>query len=232
MKNILFLFLILSSYSAKSQLSKGSVYLGGYLSSNSNKNENSNTQPSDSQSQVNKSTSLDLSPSIGYFLKDKLAGGIQIGCGYNKNENLNNSYYSTGSGSSQSSIGKGFNVRFTPFVRQYFSLGTSVAIFVNASASIGFGQGKSTTHITTTNFDGSIVASEYESKSKNINWSAAIAPGFVFFPSKKWSVEFSFASLGYNVDKTKDSSSKSHYFGLSYGASSFGLGIAYYLRSN
>jgi len=234
MKNIFFLLFILAGYTATSQLNKGDLYLGGSLGMSSSKNNNNNTQPAPySENSSSTNNNLNLSPRIAYFLKDKLAIGVGLNSNYNKYENLYD-YYSYGVHSqSNDNQSKNFTYSFRPFIRQYFSLGSSVAIFINANAFIGLGNSKSSTHTATTDpNDGTISITDGNSKSKSTNWGAGITPGFAFFPSKKWSIEFSFASVGYNASKVKETKSKDHSFGLSYGVATFNVGVSYYLRSN
>ena len=93
------IFLSLTS-TGFSQINQGQFLVGGTISFESLKNENS-------VNGVNESSNFYVSPNMGYFIIDKLAGGLRVNfASYNsKSSNLETHLNSTS---------------FTPFFRYYF----------------------------------------------------------------------------------------------------------------
>ena len=120
MKNLLIASLFVafaSTASAQGNINKGDWMAGGNAGFNHTKEGDFKT------------TSIELSPNVGYFFMNNLAGGLRMGVGSIKEEiNSNESTMS------------GFHVG--PFVRYYFLPGTQ-KINVFADGMYGFGQSKS-----------------------------------------------------------------------------------------
>ena len=119
MKNLLIASLFVafaSNASAQGNINKGDWMAGGNAGFNHTKEGDLKT------------TSIELSPNVGYFFMNNLAGGLRMGIGSEKQEiNSNESTMS------------GFHVG--PFARYYFLPGTQ-KINVFADAMYGFGQTK------------------------------------------------------------------------------------------
>ena len=105
-----------SAASAQANISKGDWLAGGNAGF-------SHTKEGDY-----KTTDVELSPNVGYFFMNNLAGGLRAGVGSSKSE----------MGNSESTT-SGFHIG--PFVRYYFLPGTQ-KINVFADAMYGFGQTK------------------------------------------------------------------------------------------
>ena len=121
MKKLLFVTLIAAfstAASAQGNINQGNIMIGGNLGFNSSKYGNSNS----------KSSSLFVSPNVGYFFINNLAGGLRVHFSNSKEESGSFEYSETA-------------FRLTPFVRYYF-LPSSQKVNVFADAGYGFGSTK------------------------------------------------------------------------------------------
>jgi len=128
-----------------------------------------------------KTTNFSLIPSVGYFVADNLAVGINLGYSTSKTEYtiLNNTNTSKSSG-----FGVG------PFARYYkHTSNEDFAIYGQVSALFGFGKNTDT--------------NDNETKSSSMD--IALSPGLVYFFNEHWAVELGFRGIGYyKQDPDKD----------------------------
>ncbi|MFZ6010648.1 MAG: outer membrane beta-barrel protein [Bacteroidota bacterium] len=125
--------------------------------------------------------SLSLIPTLGYFVKDNLAIGLQVGYHWNGSD----------IGPSQSSRRNGLG--FGPFIRYYVPTSNSnFAVYAQFSTSINLGKQKDQ--------NGS---NSFEANYRDID--AGIAPGFVYFFNQHWAVELQLEGVSYsNNDPNTD----------------------------
>lgn len=108
MKSSIFLALVLFSYSSFAQITKNTWIVGG-SGSVFRSTEDYN---SPGFTQTSKFTSIDFSPTVGYFLINKLAGGLRLTGTYTKG---NFSYPGGGTATTEA-----YKLAAGPFVRYYF----------------------------------------------------------------------------------------------------------------
>jgi opacity protein-like surface antigen len=208
MKKVLFAamvaFLGLGS-SAYAQFQQGTIAVGGGVSiaTERSKSEWGNTTEKDDP--IN---SFSLSPGIGYFIADDVEVGLRFGLGR-----------ATQSGDDFKWAYSAFSAG--PYVRKYFSLGESVALFGEGGLSFGGGKFKQTAGNTTREFG------------KSSTFALGITPGLMFKPTDRIGIDFTAGYFGYRSHKRDvhnnwtdnvrtDTDSE---FGLSLDLSSVQLGI-------
>lgn len=166
------------SFAANAQIEKGKSFGGGSISFGTS-NNNSNAL------QVN---SLTVGPKVGYFVSDRFAVGMEFSYNLSK---LNGEFYDYFNETTQL-VERGFgfkeeNFGLTPFTRYYFTIKDNFKIF---------GQARITAEINSyKNIDesGYLYRTDYTFK----GFGASLDPGFAFFPSEKWTIEFSFPIVRY-----------------------------------
>lgn len=145
MKNTILIFtVLLAGYTASAQINKGQFLVGGNAAFSSNDNTGQKT------------SQLNLSPNVGYFFINKLAGGVKLNLGYNKSEMYG--VKNTGS-----------NYGISPFVRYYF-LPASSKVNLIAEASYGWGRSKDK-------------APDFTTKSTYNGYSFLVGPTFFITPN-------------------------------------------------
>jgi hypothetical protein len=207
MKKLAVLLFLALSFPATAQFSKGTVFLGGTLSTifqNSDNNTPVNQIPN-SQTTSN----FGISPSVGFFLSEKMAVGAALNYSAQRSDyHQANGYYSK---SSLISIGN------NPYLRLYQPITGS--IYFGLQGSVGFSRGNFKQ--TTTNG-----IAEMVTEIPSYSLTASVKPLFIFFPSPKWGIETSIGSLGYSYSRNLPDASSSTSFGMT--AGSFSFGVAYY----
>ncbi|MBB5634287.1 hypothetical protein HDE68_000172 [Pedobacter cryoconitis] len=207
MKKLLLSLIAVSAlaFTTQAQTEKGKFMLGGNVEFNSTKN---NGAPK-------ADTKFNIVPSVGYFVSDNFAIGTGIGYGFSKSHEattlLPNAALKT----------QEFVV--APFARYYKGINESFKFFGQLSVPMAFGNNKVTT-------DGD----NYTKTSKYSNVGVALSPGFAFFPSKKFGIEFSVQGISYNNNSLKDNngnkladSNKSFDIGANFFAPK--IGVQFYL---
>lgn len=188
MKSKLFIMAVLCAigFAAAAQIEKGNSFGGGSISFGTSK-ENSNSL------QVN---SLSIGPKVGYFITDRFAIGMELSYNLSK---LNGKFYDYFNETSQA-VERGFgfkeeNFGLSPFTRYYFTIKDNFKLFGQASFTAKINSYK--------NIDetGYLYRTDYTFKGIG----ASLNPGFAFFPSKKWMIEFSFPIVRYAKDWRMDS---------------------------
>lgn len=187
--------------SASAQTEKGKSFINGaigYTSDKSNQTLVSGTTITADQ----KTNSFNVMPRFGYFVANNFAVGLGIGYAQSKttytsvNVLSSTTYYGT-------QIAKQHVFTVQPFLRKYVDVADKFKFFGQLSAGIGFGNVKNNT--TYNNNSGTIITSE--DKYKLTSYNASLSPGFAFFPSKRWAIEFSFPLMSYTKTKPKDQTS-------------------------
>jgi hypothetical protein len=182
------------AFTAKAQTEKGKNLINGSVGFNTSKSENS---PSSFSATNQKSNSFTFAPSYGYFVANNLA--IGLGFGYTQNKNTANSFdVSPSNIVYYKQTAKQHIYSVSPFVRKYIDVADKFKFFGQVNGGMGFG--KVETKVEYSSASTTTVQGTYKFTSYN----AAISPGFAFFPSKKWAIEFSFPLLNYNKINPND----------------------------
>lgn len=203
MKSKLFFMAALCAigFSASAQTEKGKSFINGSIGYTSDKaSQASAGTPNVATDQ--KSKSFNIMPQFGYFVADNFA--IGLGIGYVQNKTTLNGintvssyvYYST-----QTAKQHIFSIQ--PFARKYVNVADKFKFFGQLSAGIGFGKGENNSVY----YSNPTLVATSEDSYKLTSYNASLSPGFAFFPSKKWAIEFSFPLLSYTKTKPKDQSS-------------------------
>jgi hypothetical protein len=128
-------------------------------------------------------TTLSLVPSAGYFISDNFALGTGIGYQFAK------AYTASTPNSFKT---QAFVVN--PFARYYTNITDQFKFFGQLSVPMSFGNTKASTD----NGD------NYYKTNNNNSVGVALSPGFAFFPSNKFGIEFSVNGISYNDNRLED----------------------------
>src|SRR5256885_3391424 len=172
MKKIITLSILttgLISYSTSAQIKKAEKMLGGNLGITQQKNVSGEYSSA--------STSIYLSPKLGFGLAGNWIVGFSAGFNYGKQENK-----------TSLSSDKGQSHSYQPglFVRKFHSFQNIFGIFGEAGLNYGFGK------TTTTNQASGITS---KSKSEQHDYAISIKPGVYFKPNRKIFVEATVGSI-------------------------------------
>lgn len=211
MKKLIFSVILFFAFSVSfAQLEKGTILLGGRVNISA-----SHYAPG--KYNIQNQTSYDLSPAVGYFFTDHFAGGLELNYNHEKsylnNSDTNNIIVFTDKIS-------GFGVG--PFVRYYQKLGDKVALFGHGSFTYSASYSKRLYE--------DKPSDDYSLESSGFN--AAISPGLVFFPVKKFGFQLTAGRIGYDSRKyahNGDINSKTTNFTIDLGMSSWTVGAFFYL---
>ncbi len=216
MKRIAILLLIaLGPIKAFSQISSGSLVVGGAFSLSLSKDkteEGSNTEDGPFR------TYFSLTPDVEYFLADNLSAGIGIGYALNKSKTEN---------STSEVISKNGMFTISPYLKKYFSLGDRAYFYGQALASIGFGKVTNETK-----FSSSTITTERNSSM----FSIGVVPGFRYDISDKVGLEAGIGFLGFtqDVEKSKNGNTEvrdiTNTFSFRFVPNSLSLGIRYTIK--
>jgi hypothetical protein len=117
-----------------------------------------------------------LVPSIGYFVMDRLAVGVNLGYGSTKTEQSYGSITQTTKGSS---------FAFGPFAR-YYKHTSNESFAIYGEFSMLFGSGKTTDYA--------------DNVTKNKSFDVALAPGISYFFNEHWAFELGFTGISYTKE--------------------------------
>jgi len=207
MKKLLLSLIAVSAlaFTTQAQTEKGKFMLGGNVEFNSTKENGASKSD----------TKFNIVPSVGYFISDNFAIGTGVGFGFAKNQE--------GTTALPNAATKTQEFVVAPFARYYKGINESFKFFGQLSVPMAFGNNKVTA-------DGD----NYAKVSKYNNVGVALSPGFAFFPSKKFGIEFSVQGISYNNDSVKDNngtkiggSDKSFNIGANFFAPK--IGVQFYL---
>ena len=177
MKHLLLLTVLFSiTTAAFSQINKGQWLIGGNASFSTDKDNVGISK--------DRSTTLLLSPNVGYFISDKLAVGARVNFLSDKNEVEFGSYTETSNTA----------VSLSPFVRYYFLPKTEK---MNLFADAGYSYGR--TRNTSKGIYAGMPSSSYTSKGTTHGYHISAGP--VIFLNPNTAVEL---TLSYNYQKQKD----------------------------
>jgi opacity protein-like surface antigen len=155
-----------------------------------------------------KASSFEIAPKVGYFLTENIAAGAKIG--YKSDKLDNGTDDATNSG-----LGLG------AFGRYYFTPASNFSLF----AELGFDY-TSYDNEFFINTDGSIDVPGSSFKSKEIGLGLGL--GLNYFVSNNWSIEASWAGLGYTSnDNGGDGAEKTNTFGLGADLRAISFGVNY-----
>lgn len=207
MKKLLLSLIAVSAlaFTTQAQTEKGKFMLGGNVEFNSTKENGASKSD----------TKFNIVPSVGYFISDNFAIGTGVGFGFAKTQ--------AGTAALPNAAVKTQEFVVAPFARYYKGINESFKFFGQLSVPMAFGNNKVTA-------DGD----NYTKVSKYNNVGVALSPGFAFFPSKKFGIEFSVQGISYNNDSVKDNngtkiggSDKSFNIGANFFAPK--IGVQFYL---
>lgn len=206
MKTILFILLLLITFTTKAQFEKGDKFFDGSISLSANK-------LSDPQSQfANVRRGFGIAPAIGFFLNEKVAVGGRLG--YSNSYQRNLSSWSINRWYSQSaSVGI--------FIKRYFTLSEKFLFSVQGTCEFSRARDKQS-NITETDV--------FVNKTQSYQIWAGLSPSFIFFPSSNWAFEASIGSLGNSYYRSLSTDGRGNTFVMGYGG--FSLGAVYYLRKS
>jgi len=197
----LLLFLALPLLTS-AQFSKGNVFLGGSLSVAI---LNSDVATSNSKQTMN---NFGISPTIGYFLNEKMALGAALSY-----SNSLNQFDSKVSPNTTKIETNSFGIN--PYFRLYKPLSSSIYFALQGGLSFA----RSTSTVTAG-------PPQIVTETPSYSLGANLRPIFIFFPSPKWGVEASIGSLGYNYMKYLADAGSVSSFGVN--AGTFSFGVSYY----
>ncbi len=181
---------------ANAQTEKGKRFINGSIGFTSNKNSQT-VSASPTYSTEQKTEAFNIVPRFGYFVADNWT--IGLGAGYSRSKSTANTVNSTSSAiilASQTAKQHVFSIE--PFVRKYVDVADKFKFFGELNIGVGFGKAVNRAVY------GAPINSDQEDSYKLTSYGAALAPGFAFFPSKKWAIEFSFPLANYRKTKPKD----------------------------
>ncbi|MCX2483008.1 outer membrane beta-barrel protein [Pedobacter sp. MR2016-24] len=167
------------AFTTQAQTEKGNFLIGG--------NVELNTGKTDGAAKTN--INFAVIPSVGYFFSNDFAVGTGIGYEYAKNYSSVDVAGTLVGASAQSSA---FVV--SPFLRGYKSVNDQFKFFAQLSVPMAFGNNKI----------GDAEGNNMVKTGKNNQVGVALSPGFAFFPSKKFGIEFSVNGISYNDYNAED----------------------------
>jgi hypothetical protein len=178
------------------QTAAGNKYIGGTLSFTVR--DNSATI-----------TTMDIVPSAGYFITDKLSAGARLGySGY--------SYKVDDTKDSENAFVIG------PFLRQHVGMGETFSLFIEENLEFAFGSRTDQTPLLP------------DIKYSTSDITVSVRTGMIYFPTQKIGIEFGFGMLYYQMEREKEKDSgtttvKRNNFGLNLNTNSLNFGFRYYL---
>jgi outer membrane protein W len=217
MKRIFVVLLIVAilPFKAFSQISQGSIVVGGSLGLSVEKEKtksNGNTEDGPT------SSTFKILPDVEYFISDNLSIGLGIGYSFNKStedQGLTEYTYKTGT------------FYLNPYLKKYFTLGDKAYFW--GQAQIGMGFGTRTTEAKTGNITTS-VDNDFSSLA------IGITPGFRFDVTERIGLEAGIGFIGYTGETTKSGSGNNEVkrstnkMGFEFDPSYLTFGIRYTLK--
>ena len=199
MKKILFIALLIASALPRvnAQTSQGNLFFGGAVRFDSYKDED--------DGEDDKTSSFTFAPSVGYFVIDNLAVGIDL--------NLTTSKSDDGFGGDDkiNTIGVG------PFARYYKFTSNEKFAFIGE---LGFG------------FVGTKIKPDGQDETKASGFNVHLSPGFAYFFNEHWCLDLELQGIAFqSIDPNKDQDDdKQTQFTFGVSSLSPTLGIKYFLK--
>ncbi|MCB2410451.1 outer membrane beta-barrel protein [Hymenobacter lucidus] len=232
--------LVLLATAAQAQIAPGTILLGGTMrySAQSREGTLANTDQTVKLAQTNQFT---ISPTVGYFLSENLAVGLNLSYSHLKTTDYQYIVAVPVSGSGLGSVikngrieSKGPSFSVGPVARYYAFVGEKAAFFGQLGA--GFWGDR-----TESKPEDVLVGSPSSARSTGSGYYAQLAPGFVFFPTPKFGLEVSLQGLMYQRGESKteitssiqpkpvSQESTNSSFAAGLGLSNLQIGAAFYL---
>jgi len=180
MKNVslILLFIFTLTFSAHSQISKGTWMLGGNLSLGSFSSKDFKADPILSQS-----ANFSITPRVGWFIRENLVIGLSPSYSFSS-QNTN----------SPAQDNRTSSFSFAPFIRTYKTLYEKWAIFADFNGiSVNFASSK---------YEGDNIPIR-EASSQGYQLGIFVSPGVTYFITPKVGIEASLGSLGFGFSRTR-----------------------------
>jgi hypothetical protein len=184
MKKILLLALLVGSTQVgrAQSIAAGTISLGGSVGYSRTTNENTYTQGSTTYTQETNSSQFSFTPSVGFFVKDNLAVGINAGYSAYRKPYVN---YTPAPAVVRAELDPTTTLRLGAYVQYYKMLTEQFGIVGTLSG--GYQSSRDSQY-------NSNVILEY----KGSGYYAELTPSIIFFPIPKLGISASIGSLAYN----------------------------------
>ena len=193
-------------YTSQAQTTKGTVAFTGSLGYTQSKGK------SDYKSDVIlfegfephriEHSSLTLSPSIGYFIKDNLEVGISVFSSHSESKSIHHSgMYENGTVTLErqyNTLNNTKHIGLNVYARQYKFLTEKLAIY--GTLSVGYNKANLTSIYTLTDTASQV----FENDNLYSTYAAALSPGVTFFVSRKIGLNANLGALTYNRYKREE----------------------------
>ncbi|MDO7848977.1 outer membrane beta-barrel protein [Hymenobacter sp. M29] len=182
-KVLLFALLAASAQASHAQsIAAGTVSLGGSVGYSRNTGKYSYTQGSTSYTQETTSSQFTFTPSVGYFVKDNLAIGLNAGySAYRKSYTS----YTPAPTVVRAELDPTTTLRLGAYVQYYKMLTEQFGVLGTLSG--GYQSSRDS------QYNGNVIQ-----EFKNSGYYAELTPGIIFFPIPKLGISASIGSLAYN----------------------------------
>ena len=190
--------LSIASLNAYSQISAGTVSIGGALNYGRSANKNEIPPATIGINSDYTSTSLNIQPIVNYFISDNLSLGINTGISIGRYKQIESGRYADPNQSFERSYDRKERVvYFGPVARYYKFIGDKFALFGQ------FGAGYKNNYFSDYNNYNNSTTYSYNGRSQGFY--ANLSPGLTFFPTKQLGLELSVNGLSYDrLSRKKD----------------------------
>lgn len=217
------------AFTANAQTEKGKNLINGSVGFSSTERSFGDNNINSSGNYLEKTKIVSIMPRFGHFISNNLALGLGVGYAYSKSISDRN-YSSASSIDLSHQVAKQSSINFSPFVRYYIDIAEKFKFFGQISPSIGFGKGEQS--ISQSFYNGTQTINNLSAGDwKFTTYGAEINPGFAFFPSKRWAIEFSFPLIKYAKTKPNNQGTNTITLGssedFSFATSSFNPNIGF-----
>jgi hypothetical protein len=203
-KTILVSIILLSGCYSLAQPKRGSMFIGGKISSSKTKIPMSLTNNSS-----NNISGLSISPNLGYFLSNKLALVLEMSYSTDKVDNSVINYTVT-----SITNYKSYNYMASLFVRYYRAI--SDKLYFSLNNGIGFYQFDSKNEVTNIDVKNNKTSSKTTTEKIN-SYTINISPGLDYFIAPHWGLRTTIGSMEYSINSQKSNNGniqKSNNFSL------------------
>lgn len=191
------------AFTANAQTEKGKNFINGSVGFSSTEKSFRDDNVNSLVNYLDKTKAFNIMPRFGHFISNNLALGLGIGYVHGKSNTDRDEITSTSSINRVYQTSKQSSINFSPFIRYYVDVAEKFKFFSQITTSIGFGKGEQS--LSQSFFSGTqIFNNSSEGDWKFTTYGAEINPGFAFFPSKRWAIEFSFPLIKYAKTKPND----------------------------
>jgi hypothetical protein len=204
---------------AQSAISAGTIALGGNIGISSHTDKAEYKAGNVNQTEETTTTQFRFSPSVGYFIIDNLAVGLNLAYTANSSSTTR-----TGTGtSSPNSLDAATTLRVGPYAQYYKMLSEQFGVLGTLGA--GFQR----------NFTPRFGPGNTVIENKQTGFYVGLTPGVIFFPVPKFGISASIGNLGFDHVNSKDSndadgeSASESNFGASFGFDQLMFGGTFFL---